>query len=66
MFKFIGQVIIENIEEEAVKVKFKKKSKIGHWYTFPEKDDMDIIDTKDIVRILPEPAFDNRGHYLYM
>lgn len=61
--QFVGQII--EINEDLASVKYLTKSKFGDYYTFPEKDDVDEIETSNILKIFTEPTFNSRGHYKF-
>ena len=51
--------------DEMCVVKFLKKSMIGEFYIFPENDDMDIIEKRQIIEFLNESNFNSQGHYVF-
>ena len=62
--QFIGKIM--SVDSDGMyEVKFLKKSKIGQFYVFPENDDTDIIEKRQIVELLNEPNFNSRGHYVF-
>ena len=62
--QFIGKIMSVG-SDGMYEVKFLKKSKIGLFYVFPENDDTDIIEKRQIVELLNEPNFNSRGHYVF-
>ena len=62
--QFIGKIMsIES--DEMYEVKFLKKSKIVKFYIFPENDETDIMEKRQILEFLNEPNFNNRDHYVF-
>lgn len=63
--EFNGQIIGMEEGGEEFNVKFLTKSTIGDFFIFPEQDDTDVVTKSQIVKILKEPHFNNRGHYRF-
>lgn len=61
--EFIGKIMA--VEGNTYEVKYLKKSEIGNFFIFPDVDDMDIIEEHQVIKILNEPQFNNRGHYFF-
>lgn len=57
---YIALVLKESIKD--LTVKFLKKSS-GNKFTFPDIEDVSIIDFKDVVMVLKQPLVNNRQQY---
>lgn len=54
---YVGQIV--DREDCDWKVKFTRHNN-GAFY-WPEKEDCDVVDSNDIIKVLPEPTINNRG-----
>jgi len=63
VFHFLGQVLEEM--EDGVKVTFLKRQRgSDNLFTFPSKEDVDIVEKASIVDILPEdPVMNSRQQF---
>ncbi|KAK9704005.1 hypothetical protein QE152_g28556 [Popillia japonica] len=57
---FIGQVL--SLSKDGLHIKFLKKT-VGEKFVWPEVEDTDIIGYNCVVKILPTPKIERRGHY---
>jgi hypothetical protein len=54
---YVGQIV----DKETCDWKVKFTRHTGGAFYWPEKEDTDIIDSNDIIMVLPEPTINNRG-----
>lgn len=59
---FIGQVL--SLSKDGLHIKFLKKT-VGEKFVWPEVEDTDIIGYNCVVKILPIPKIERRGHYIF-
>ena len=63
---YVGQVVDVNFPDKSVEINFAKKQPAASTlFKFPEKRDTDIIPLDYIVRVLDEPAIDNREQLVF-
>ena len=60
---FVGQIM--QIDSEDIHVKYVTKSTIGDFYVFPEKENIDIVEKTDVIKVLDDPLFNNREQYYF-
>ena len=53
------------IDGEDIHVKYVTKSTIGDFYVFPQKEDIDIVEKTDVIKVLDDPLFNNREQYYF-
>lgn len=47
--------------DNTYEVKFLNKSRIGEFYVFPDAEDRDFIEKRQIIETLNDPTFNNQG-----
>ena len=62
--EFYG-LVIETPDEGLYTVKFLTKSRVGPYYVFPEKDDIDDIVANNILKKLPQPSCNSCEQYKF-
>ena len=56
---YIGQILKETEGQEKVEVKF-LQHRGNHKFVWPEREDVDVVDTTHITLNLPEPQMDRQ------
>ncbi len=61
--RFVGQ--ITHMDGDDIHVKYVTKSRIVDFYVFPKKEDIDVAEECDVMRVLQEPLCNNREQYYF-
>lgn len=61
---YVGLVLALGADENDLVIKFLRRSG-QEFFTFPEKDDISVIDKGDVVFTLCQPNLNNRGQYSF-